>query len=391
MDDQKKQVLDSDSLSSAKNRSVVLLQDLLALIKSEAEKHPIAFGEPKQHIPPSKHLAKNRWFLKSLVVFPWIMLAVFLGSFFWDFPGVTTTVFGHLFEYNGLLRIISVSAIIGYATNWVAIKMLFRPRKPRPILGHGLIPAQKERIAFRLAQAVSKDLINPELIQQKIHESGLVGQYRERITVYLKDFLESSDFRLGLKSLFKDYLDDLLSDPEFRAELAKQIVEKLDTLLEKKIMEKFALKVYTTVKGRDTHEVIQEALANLPTMLDSGFDKIDEVLDDLPVKMDEYGPKLEDLFTALLYRLINQLDVHELVETNLRRFDESKLEGLILGATNEQLHYIQYLGALFGAIGGFVIWEPIIASVALAVIIVGILGLDRLLGGDYDKVENKVA
>jgi uncharacterized membrane-anchored protein YjiN (DUF445 family) len=381
----------SDSLSSAKSRSALLLQDLLELIKNEAVKHPIAFSEAKTHTPPSKHLAKNRWLLKSLVIFPWIMITVFGISFFWDFLGVSSVLFGHTFEYNGLLRIISVSSIIGYVTNWVAIKMLFRPRKPRPILGHGLIPAQKERIAFRLAQAVSKDLINPELIQQKIHESGLVSQYRERITLYLKDFMESADFRQSLKLLLKSYLDDLLSDAEFRAELAKQIVEKLDSLLEKKFMEKVALKVYTTVKGRDTHQVIQEALANLPSMLDSGFDRIDEILDDLPIKMDEYGPKIEDLFTALLYRLINQLDVHELVETNLRRFDESKLEGLILGATNEQLHYIQYLGALFGAIGGFVIWEPIIATVVLAVIIGGILGLDRLLGGVYDEVENKKA
>lgn len=381
----------TDSLSSAKNRSLVLLQDLLDLIKTEAVKHPLAFSNPKEHIPPSKHVAKNRWLLHSLVVFPWIMIGVFITSFFWDFEGISSDAFGHVFEYKGLLRIISVSAIIGYATNWVAIKMLFRPRKHRPILGHGLIPAQKERIAFRLAQAVSKDLINPELIQQKIHESGLVGQYRERVTLYLKDFLESADFRIGLKALFKGYLDDILSDAEFRAALAKQIVEKLDNLLEKKVMEKFALKVYTTVKGRDTHEVIQEALANLPTMLDSGFDKIDEVLDDLPIKMDEYGPKIEDLFTALLYRLINQLDVHDLVETNLKRFDESKLEGLILGATNEQLHYIQYLGALFGAIGGFIIWEPIIASLSLILIIVCILGLDRLLGGPYDEVENKQA
>lgn len=380
-----------DSLSSAKNRSLVLLQDLLDLIKTEAVKHPLAFSNPKEHIPPSKHVAKNRLLLHSLVVFPWIMMGVFITSFFWDFEGISSETFGHVFEYKGLLRIISVSAIIGYATNWVAIKMLFRPRKFRPILGHGLIPAQKERIAFRLAQAVSKDLINPELIQQKIHESDLVGQYRERVTLYLKDFLESADFRFGLKALFKGYLDDILSDAEFRAALAKQIVEKLDNLLEKKVMEKFALKVYTTVKGRDTHEVIQEALANLPTMLDSGFDKIDEVLDDLPIKMDEYGPKIEDLFTALLYRLINQLDVHDLVETNLKRFDESKLEGLILGATNEQLHYIQYLGALFGAIGGFIIWEPIIASLSLIFIIVCILGLDRLLGGPYDEVEKKQA
>lgn len=381
MDSSKKE---NDSLDAAKKRSVKLLQDLLQLIKDEAEKKPLELSEEKTHVAPKPHKAKNRWLLRSLVIFPWIMALVFLISFYFDFEGIEHFFLGHTFAFEGLLRIISVSAIIGYATNWVAIKMLFRPRKPRPLLGHGLIPAQKERIAFRLAQAVSKDLINPELIQQKIHESGLVRKYRERIGKYLKDFIDSEPFRIGLKTLFKDYLEDLLSDPELRAVLAKQIVERLNLLLEERVMEKVALKVYTAVKGRDTQAVIEEALSNMPRVLDSGFDRIDEILDEFPAKVDEYGPKIEELFTQLLYRLINQLDVHDLVETNLRKFDESKLEGLILGATNEQLHYIQYLGALFGAIGGFVIWEPIIATLSLAVLIGLILGADRLIGGVYE-------
>lgn len=372
-----------EQLSLAKVRTKKLFSDLMELVKEEASKHELQLASKKTHEPPKPHKVKYRRVLQALVYFPWLMLVTFIASFFWDFDGIQRNIYSHTFYFEGLLRILSVSALIGYATNWVAIKMLFRPRKLRPILGHGLIPAQKERIAFRLAQAVSKDLINPSLIQQKIHESGLVQKYRKRISIYLQDFMASEAFRSGLKNAFKTYFDDLLSDPELRAVLARHIVQHLDAILEKKLMEKLALRVYTTVKGRDTQEVVEEALQNMPLLLDSGLERVDELLNELPTQVDAYADRLEAIFTEILFRLINQLDVHELVEGNLRRFDESKLEGLILGATNEQLHYIQYLGAFFGAIGGLVIWEPVIAGIGLTVLIGCILGLDRILGGPY--------
>ena len=41
---------------------------------------------------------------------------------------------------------------------------------------------------------------------------------------------------------------------------------------------------------------------------------------------------------------------------------------MIKNATNEHLRVIQYLGAVLGTIGGFVIWEPVISLLALLII-----------------------
>jgi hypothetical protein len=71
--------------------------------------------------------------------------------------------------------------------------------------------------------------------------------------------------------------------------------------------------------------------------------------------------------------------VHALVEDNLREYDEQRLEKLIKNASNDQLQYIQYLGAVLGTLGGFIIWKPI-GSLALLILIISItLGLDNLL------------
>ena len=50
-----------------------------------------------------------------------------------------------------------VGASVGYATNWLAVKMLFHPRAPVRVLGLtflGLIPRRRKEIAASVAATV---------------------------------------------------------------------------------------------------------------------------------------------------------------------------------------------------------------------------------------------
>ena len=125
--------------------------------------------------------------------------------------------------------------------------------------------------------------------------------------------------------------------------------------------------------------IIEEALIQIPTSVEDGLNKMDELLDQLPQKIDEHSEAIENIVTSLLYKLINQLDVHKLVEENLRSYDEQHIANIIRTATNEQLRYIQYLGAVLGFIGGFIIWEPLLSVIVLAVLFGALLVLDQLL------------
>jgi len=157
-------------------------------------------GIDKSEYPDKPFPQKRQSGLLFLLKFiPWILLFGFFYSFYWDFTGQEITLLGNIYPVEGLLRIVSVSGLIGFLTNWLAITMLFRPAKKRPLLGHGLIPAQKERIAFRLATTVSRDLINPDIIKKKIHESGVISKYREMASGYIKAVIDNPEFRADLK------------------------------------------------------------------------------------------------------------------------------------------------------------------------------------------------
>lgn len=328
---------------------------------------------------PARQQRHSSTVLTLLSLFPWVLLLTFIISFFWDFNGLAVTAFGYTLQFEGLLRIISVSGLIGFFTNWLAITMLFKPAQKRPILGHGLIPAQKDRIAYRLAQAVSEDLINPEIIKQKISESGIISRYRERSTRYIKGIIDDPAFREDLKSWMVSYIDEMIADPEIRGAIAQRILLQIEEAVQDKSFEKVALKTYSFIKGQQMQHIIEEALVQIPVSVESGLDKLDSLLDRLPETIDDHSESIEDIVTTLLHKLVNQLNVHKLVEENLRSYDEQHISNIIRNATNEQLRYIQYLGAVLGLIGGFIIWEPLLSIAVLGTIFLVILALDQLL------------
>ena len=58
-----------------------------------------------------------------------------------------------------------VGALVGWFTNWLAIRMLFRPREPLRILGwnlQGVIPSSHEQLAERIADAVQNNLLTKD-------------------------------------------------------------------------------------------------------------------------------------------------------------------------------------------------------------------------------------
>ncbi|MFN0056837.1 MAG: DUF445 domain-containing protein [Planctomycetota bacterium] len=62
-----------------------------------------------------------------------------------------------------------VGALIGWGTNWLAVKMLFRPRKPVKIAGislQGLLPRRRADFARSVAATVEKELVSVEEIQR---------------------------------------------------------------------------------------------------------------------------------------------------------------------------------------------------------------------------------
>ncbi len=355
------------------------LRELGALLATYVKRHLPQRSE-RAHAPsePPRVKGSHAALLGVLRVIPWVLGAAFAFSFVWDFPTQTLTAFGQTIPLAGLIRILSVSGYIGFLTNWLAITMLFHPRHRRPLLGQGLIPAQRERVIFRLAKAVSEELISPELIKRKIEESGLIPRYRTMMLDVARGVIEDPDFRRDVKALAADYARETLGSPELRQRIVDFTVEKIDSFAGKGLAG-VALRTYRLLGEDDFQRRVEEAVAALPEAVDPLLDGFDARLDALPARLEQHSHAVEAWATRAVLDFVESFDIYALVTENMRQYDEQQLENLLKNTSNEQLNYIKYLGGILGAIGGFVIWQPVLSLVVLGGTVAVVFGLDVLL------------
>lgn len=360
----------AETLPEARAITKARAQDLRTLLSKYVSRHlPEPAPVKTRTTEPPRVVGAHARLLPVLQVIPWTLTVLFALSFVWDFPGWTVAAFGYTVELDGLLRILSVSGLIGFLTNWLAITMLFNPREPRPIFGQGLIPAQRERVIFRLAKAVSEELINEQIIKEKIEESGVITKYRELALSVTRGVVEDPEFRAELKVLVADYVETVLTSEEVRQKLAAFMVAKLEQYAGSGLGG-VALRTYRYFNEPDFQRRIDEAIRQLPTSLDSALEGVDHLLDRVPEKIEARSDEIEAWVTKIVLGFVEKLDVYDMVVTNMERYDEQKLENLIKNASNEQLNYIKYLGGVLGVLGGLFIWRPL-----LSLAVFGTLGL----------------
>ena len=83
-----------------------------------------------------------------------------------------------------------LGAVIGSVTNYIAIKMMFRPYTEKYIFGKklpftpGIIPARRKDIARAIGQMVEDNLIGRDEIGQALLEDKMVKRVRQEIMDY---------------------------------------------------------------------------------------------------------------------------------------------------------------------------------------------------------------
>lgn len=122
--------------------------------------------------------------------------------------------------------------VIGYFTNDLAIKMLFRPYQPRFLFGRrlpftpGLIPRNQERLAKRVSDTIMNSLLTPEELQKLAKRLLETHRVKEAIFWLLKLALEQikDDKKEKTAKILADILRDLFGDslPKLLQTLARR-------------------------------------------------------------------------------------------------------------------------------------------------------------------------
>ena len=80
--------------------------------------------------------------------------------------------------------LVLIGGLIGWITNKVAIKMLFRPVNPHKILGltfQGVFPRRKDQMAISLADTIERELLSKEVIMNQLLGEEKLDLIKEKL------------------------------------------------------------------------------------------------------------------------------------------------------------------------------------------------------------------
>lgn len=147
-----------------------------------------------------------------------------------------------------------LGAFIGYSTNYVAIRMLFRPLRPWRIMGlrvpmtPGVIPAKRAQLAENIGEMVGAHLLTSEDVSRALADQGFQQELAQLIETRLATILEKdlgpvaslvpnrfrSYFEVGVKILrwrFLKHLHNHLDSDQVAENLGRTIRQHLDDFL----------------------------------------------------------------------------------------------------------------------------------------------------------------
>ncbi|WP_456480720.1 DUF445 domain-containing protein [Nautilia sp.] len=222
---------------------------------------------------------------------------------------------------------VGIGALIGYVTNYVAIKLLFRPYKPLKIgdvtvFPQGVIPREKQTMARKVGEVVKDYILSEDEIKKIISQK----EVKEEIVNFIDTKIEK-------------ILDKKVT--EFMEK--EEIIEKISSFIEKFVAEKFPM-FASFVSG----SVIKSVFEGV------NFDvRVNEILNSNKTK-DIIKNEIITFLEAEVPKIFIKANIDKIVEERISNFDEKTLEDMLFSLMKKHFSFINFAGAALGAVIGFV-------------------------------------
>lgn len=287
-----------------------------------------------------------------------------------------------------------VGAVIGYFTNYLAVKMLFHPHKPWKIgklripFTPGIVPQRQSALAKAIGDAVGNHLFTGDDLKQLF----LSDKTKERAVDMAMDALDLSLVfeesekplptanQLGLtyfkeeqwisaKQSLAKFLTDRISDSVDEMDLGKIIAEQAASVLTEKkgslgllsmFVNEHTVQAFLPQIGEKINEYVREngrdMIANAVRNQIEGYSE--RPLHDILVYTNEeqirtlIGAIYEKLLIGIGERFNEMLDISSAVEQKVAAMSVKDVEDLCMKVMKRELNTIINLGALIGFVLG---------------------------------------
>lgn len=291
-------------------------------------------------------------------------------------------------DYTEILRMLAgplIGAVIGYFTNFIAVKMLFYPKKERRIFGKripltpGVIPKGRSRIASAAGKVIenhllTKDDITQHLLSERTEKAvadavvrKLSGNVREEIIAFAKT--DSAVYEQKKAELSQALSIQIVSAIQ-SSDATETVLAAVAEALKQKVS---ATPLMLLVNDRTLNKVMQPTKEMLDQMIDErGTEYIAPIIDGKlkeaeqnsglalleHFEIDEQSVRnavtnaYRNIVSQSVDGILQSVNISALVENKINAMPIDELEQLVQDVMKKELNAIINLGALIGFILG---------------------------------------
>ena len=222
-----------------------------------------------------------------------------------------------------LLSSTGIGATIGFVTNYVAIKLLFRPYKPIKfgnliIFPQGVIPREKHSLAKKVGEVVKNYILSEEEIRKIVTSK----EVKEEIEAFLDE---------KINTIANKDITEFISKEEIASKFAKIIVKVVEEKLSM-----FASFV--------NEEMIKGIMPQLEVPL-----KINELIESEKIK-EVLKKEIFEFLEKEVPKIFIKAKIDKIVEEKVASFDEKTLEDMLFSLMKKHFGFINLAGAVLGGI-----------------------------------------
>lgn len=310
-----------------------------------------------------------------------------------------------------------IGGVIGYITNYIAIKMLFRPHTPKYVFGMklpftpGIIPKEKGRIAEAIGGAISQNLMNHEVLNKYLLSDDMTGKVRhavqsfidtqkqnpETVAQFLRHYMTEEELRTIVDSLNTELTNQMhskLAESSVGENVAHLVVEhtvekikrmnpievlggltfgmsglravaakiagvslwnRFFTLLQTPA-EKLLTRNINEMLQKNGSEIVSNMVGNeVETFINT---PVKQLLAGKDEQLAQVVKTLESVYRTVisdhLPRILESIDISKIVRDRINEMSMDETEKIIFEVMDKELKAIVWLGALLGLIMGSV-------------------------------------
>ncbi|MDR1469199.1 MAG: DUF445 family protein [Spirochaetaceae bacterium] len=248
-----------------------------------------------------------------------------------------------------------VGAAIGFLTNVLAIKMLFRPLRARHLgpfrvpFTPGILPRERSILAKSIGAMVARELLTPEIVRERLEREDVKQLLKEgaaqlaekvddnypKLCASLTAFLNKPDMRRALEAFGQKFLTGVL--------------RKLSPVQ----------KFFVSVANYE-----ERLTAKMPEIIDDLIENLAQLLESEPVRVrllvfietrlgsEVNAEKLVAVVNGAIPGVMQRFDVAGLVEARINALPMERVERIVLDVMADKFKWIDIFGAILGFLIG---------------------------------------